>query len=438
MSPQRGQPGQSAHEAELAVLAAILYDPAATEHVFGILEPEDFSAGKHRAVYAALKALHRDGVAVDPILLAQRLEKEGEFERAGGWEFLGELLAGVPTAEHIDYHAEIVRNQALARRLARASREIQKLVEDQIAEGPALAAEAERIIRQAIERQTSSSAQSMGEVLPAVLEDIDRRATVPDHVIGIPSGITELDAMTGGWRPGQYVIIGARPSIGKTALSWYMSQQASAAGHPTLYVSLEMSITELIERALARLSGVPGILLQTGRLRNDQIAALLPARAKMASWPLWIDETARHTVSTLRLAVRRAVRQHGVRLVVVDYLQLLRPEKEHENEAQNVRDVSAALKALARELGITVICCSQLSRAPEGRTNERPKLSDLRESGAIEQDADIVLLLWEKPGLAELATEKPLTVIVAKHRNGPRGEIELRFARNIGEFYSAK
>lgn len=420
-------------EAELAVLGALLLDPEGADEVFELLTPDHFLRDAHRHVFRAMLALQADGKPIDVVTLQGWLAGRGELERVGGSEFLAQLLAVVPTAAHVVHHAGLIRDRALERRLLAAGQEIQLAVRDRVAEGPELAALAERVVLDASGDVIPGRPVALGDqLLRDVLEEIDRRISADNHVVGIGSNLVDLDELTAGWRAG-YIVIGGRPSEGKTALSWYCAQVAAAAEQPVLYISLEMSREELVERALARMADIPLSQLHRGKVSDHGVARLVWAQGQMQHWPLWIDDAPDRTISSVRAVARRYRRQHRIAMVVLDYVQLLRPDRERDNEVQNVRTVSAGLKAMARDLGIPVMVCSQLNRTPELAKSDKPKLAHLRESGALEQDADVVVLLWNNPTHAELA-KPPLTLLLAKQRNGPKGEVKVAYDRATGEF----
>ncbi|MDZ7418808.1 MAG: replicative DNA helicase [candidate division KSB1 bacterium] len=414
---------------EKAILSVCLAHPAeATDQgVWEVIQPDHFTQPNHRLIFRAMQHLWQTGRAIDPVTVHQVLERKKVSY--GGLDYLAELLAGVPTPTGLADYVDFLRLYALEDQLGAAAQRIVELVSQRSLGREELVSQAEAELRRATEQDRQNPPERLAVAASRVLDLVTKRAQSPKHLVGLPTGLAKLNELTGGWREGQYIVVGARPSTGKTALAWFWAQEAAASGFPALFVSLEMTSEELIERLLARVSRIDSRKLQTGMLGGAELERLKEAVSLAHAWPLWIADEPMLRLSPLRSRVHRAVRDHGIRLLVIDYLQLLRPDREQENEVQNLRAVSAGLKALAKDLKLSLIVCSQLSRLPEQRADQKPRLSDLRESGAIEQDADVVVLLWAKE-----SNPTVLELIVAKHRNGPKGQISVYYDRATGYF----
>lgn len=423
-------------EAEEAVLGAILLDNEVLHDVAAILDAEDFFRDAHQVVYRAIRELYDTGHRVDAVALADELERRGQFRSLGGDDLLADLLGDVPHPLNATYHAAIVREKAIARRLIEAAQMILRECYQQRHTAHDLLEAAERSVFAIGESQTSSAAKSLDDVLPGVLQRITTRGQV--GLTGVPTGYTELDQLLGGFEPGQLCLIAARPSMGKTALALNIAERAVLRGLPTLFISLEMGAAELGERLLVGHARVDGYKCRTGKgLGVTEITALGQSLGALHAKPLWIDETPIQSMSQIASAARRFRARHNVGLVVIDYLQLIHSAGDGEkraNRQEHVAAISRRLKVLPRELRIPVLALSQLNRDSEKREDKRPLLSDLRESGALEQDADLVMFLHrpeyydpnEQPGTAEL--------IVAKNRNGRTGTVKLTFLKHLSRF----
>jgi replicative DNA helicase len=422
-------------EVERAVLAAILLDNRTADDVFQVLRPEDFHDDRHRHLAGAMRSLYEHGEAVDPLTVRDRLDREQHLKAAGGMEYIAELLDMVPTAANARDHAEVVRTRALERALVRAGQDIVATARARQAGARELVAAAERALGAAVDRTLVDEPRVLGDIVWEVSSELENRHAHPQRLLGIGTGLMDLDELVAGWRPGQYVLVGARPSEGKTALALKLAREAAGQGFPVLFLSLEMTAHELAERLLASEAEVNSRDMARGRLATSDWPHLAEAAGKLATLPVYIVDSAATTVSQIRAVARRYQRQHGVKLVVLDYVQLVHPDRRTESAVQDMRDISGALKSLAKELLVPVVALSQLNRQVEGRSDTKPKLSDLRESGALEQDADVVVLLWTDPKKAhDLGPRAPLTLLVVKQRNGPKGECEALFDRPSGRF----
>ncbi len=413
----------------------------AVEHVNDAM----FYREAHRRLFRAMARLFERGEAVDVITLSEELKKTGELDDAGGMEYLAQLVDAVPTAANIEYHARIVREKALLRRLIEASSGIIRDAYDQGAR------DVEEILDQAEARifQVAQSHDREGfvwikEILWPTFEHIERLQENAGGITGVATGFPDLDRMTTGLQKGDLIIVAARPSMGKT--SWVMNvAQTAAIEHnvPVAIFSLEMSKEQLVQRLLCSEGRVDAQKLRRGRLSPEEYQRLAAAAGHLNTAPLWIDDSPGATVLEMRAKARRLKAETDLGLLVIDYMQLMSGGGRSESRVQEVSQISRSLKALAREIDVPVVALSQLSRAPEQRNDRRPQLSDLRESGSIEQDADLVMFLYrpeyyfgpvDKDGNS---LEGQAELIVSKQRNGPTGSVSLFFHKAYTRFDSA-
>ena len=433
--PFAGRSAPYSAEAEQAVLGAMVIDADAALRAAETLDDWMFYREGHRRLYRVMIAIARRGEAIDPVTLKTELERKNELEAVGGVDYLSYLLDVVPTAANFDYHARIVRDKALLRRLIEVGTQI---VQDAF-EGKRLAAEvldaAERKIFEVAEHRTAEGFVRIKKLIFDSIERIESLHGAGQVVTGVPSGFKDLDERTAGFQPSDLVIVAARPSMGKTAFCLNIAQHAAIEkGTPVAVFSLEMSKEALVQRLLTSEARVDAHRLRTGSLRDSDYKLMASAAGILSTAPIWIDDSAALTPLELRSKARRITAEQGVGMIVVDYLQLMREPEYSENRVQEISAISRSLKALAKELRIPVVALSQLSRAPEQRGGEgrRPQLSDLRESGAIEQDADVVLFIYRPEMYAKDEVEREeirgqAEVIIGKQRNGPTGTIKLYF-----------
>ncbi len=430
-------------DAELAVLAAMLMDQDAILRAMEILDDAMFYIERNRRVFRAMSTITQHGTVVDPLTLAEELNRRGELEAAGGKEYLGFLVDAVPTAANVEYHAKIVREKALIRSLIQVSTGI---VTDAFA-GQHTAAElldaAESRIFQVSEQRQNKEFTRIKELMWPAMERIEALQKGGKTITGVASGFNDLDEITSGFQKSELVIVAARPSMGKTAFTLNIAQHAAIENNvPVAFFSLEMSKEALVQRMLTSEARVDAQRLRKATLRDDDLPRLARAAGILSSAPIWIDDTPSITLLEMRSKARRLKAEADVGLVIVDYLQLMSGPTNAESRQQEVSQISRGLKALAKELAVPVVALSQLSRAPELRTgeNKRPQLSDLRESGAIEQDADLIMFLYrqefydgptDKDGNS---LEGKSEVIVGKQRNGPTGIVNLYFHKHYTRF----
>lgn len=434
-------------DAEVAVLGAMLLDQDAILRAGEHVDDTMFYQEGHRRVFRAMLALSERGEVADPLTLAEELGRRGELEASGGKEYLAFLIDAVPTAANVEYHAKIVREKALLRRLI----EVSTSVVSEAFEGRRLAAEllddAEAKIFQIGEAQNASNFTRIKELLWPAMERIEAQSRSGNAVTGVATGFKDLDEMTSGFQASDLVIVAARPSMGKTAFTLNIAQHVAITEQKAVaFFSLEMSKDSLVQRMLTSEARIDAQTLRKGRLRDDDFPRLARAAGILSHAPVFIDDTPGITVLEMRSKARRLKSDHGLDLIIVDYLQLMSGPTA-ENRQQEVSQISRGLKALAKELSIPVVALSQLSRAVEQRAGAekgRPVLSDLRESGAIEQDADLIMFLFREEVYAERengqlkdpGVEGKAEVIIGKQRNGPIGTVPLFFHKQYTRFES--
>jgi replicative DNA helicase len=415
----------------------MLLDQDAALRASELLDDSMFYREAHRRLYRAMAALTERRTVIDHITLRDELMRRGELDAAGGLEYLAELVDAVPTAANLEFHARIVKDKAILRRLIEGATAIVTEAYDGKATAGELLDSAESRIFQISQQRGDEGFTRIKEMLWPTMERIETLQKSGKAITGVPSGFTDLDSLTSGFQPSELVIVAARPSMGKTAFCLNVASNAALEGQGVAIFSLEMSKESLVHRMLTAMARVDSQRVRQGSLRDFDFTQLARAAGILQSCPIWIDDTPALTLLEMRSKARRLKAENDIRLVVVDYLQLMRSPEYSENRVQEISDISRSLKALARELEIPVIALSQLSRASEQRGGERkPILSDLRDSGAIEQDADLVLFIHRpeyydredesKRGVAE--------VMLSKNRNGPTGDVQLRFSREYTRF----
>jgi len=440
LAPTRGAPWSN--DAEQAVLGAMLLDQDAALRAVELLDDSLFYREGHRRLFRAMRRLVERRVVIDHVTLRDELERKGELEAAGGEGYLAELIDAAVTAANLEAHAAIVREKAVLRHLIEASTAIVSQAYDGSMAASELLDEAESRIFQISQYRKAEGFSRLKEMLWPTMERIERLHEQGKQVTGVPSGFKDLDEMTTGFQGSDLVIVAARPSMGKTAFCLNIAAHAAESGAGVAIFSLEMSKESLVQRLLCAEARVDSQRVRRGTLSDTDFTMLARAAGVLSSCPIWIDDTPALTLLEMRSKARRLRLESEVKMIVVDYLQLMRSPAYSDNRVQEISDISRSLKALARELEIPVLALSQLSRASEQRGGERkPILSDLRDSGAIEQDADIVLFI-HRPEMYEPvdkegnSNEGKAELIVAKHRNGPTGAIDLYFHKQFTRFAS--
>lgn len=438
--PVRGAPWSN--EAEQAVLGAMLLDQDAALRAVELLDDALFYKEGHRRLFRAMRRLIERRVVIDHVTLRDELERRSELEIAGGEVYLAELIDAAVTAANLDAHAAIVREKAVLRQLIESSTSIISQAYQGVMPANELLDEAESRIFQISQYRKAEGFSRLKEMLWPTMERIEKLHQAGKEVTGVPSGFKDLDEMTTGFQPNDLVIVAARPSMGKTAFCLNIAAHAASTGVGTAIFSLEMSKESLVQRLLCAEARVDSQRVRRGTLSDTDFTMLARAAGVLSSCPVWIDDTPALTLLEMRSKARRLKMENDLGCIVVDYLQLMRSPAYAENRVQEISDISRSLKALARELEVPVIALSQLSRASEQRGGERkPILSDLRDSGAIEQDADIVLFI-HRPEMYEQidkegnSNEGKAELIVAKHRNGPTGTVEMYFHKQFTRFAS--
>ncbi|MBC7338899.1 MAG: replicative DNA helicase [Firmicutes bacterium] len=418
-------------EAEQSVLGAMLLEKEAIVKAAEVVRPEDFYREAHRIIYGAILALYERGEAVDLVTLCEELRRQGSLEEVGGASYLTTLANLVPTTANVEYYARIVEEKSLLRQLIRTCTEVVSRCYEAQEEVNRLLDDAERRITELSLRRSSQGFVRLKDVLMTTLDRL-MQMVESGQGTGIPSGYPDIDRFTAGLQPSDLLIIAARPSVGKTTFALNLARQVAVRQKlPVAIFSLEMSREQVAMRLLSSEAGVEQQKIRRGELEEQEWQALSRGLARLGPAPIFIDDTSSISILELRTKTRRLCTEVGAGVVIVDYLQLLRTTGRMENRQQEISEISRSLKALARELRIPVVALSQLSRAVEQRQDRRPVLSDLRESGALEQDADVVMFLYTN---AEMERENQIEVIIAKQRHGPTGSVRMYFDRHTGLF----
>ncbi|MGG3841360.1 replicative DNA helicase [Anoxybacillus kestanbolensis] len=424
-------------EAEQAVLGAILLEPSALTTVSEILIPEDFYRAAHQKIFRTMLHLSDRGEPVDLVTVTSELADANALEEIGGVSYLTELANAVPTAANVQYYAKIVEEKSILRRLIRTATSIAQdgyTREDEVED---VLNEAERKILEVSQRKNTSGFQNIKDVLVQAYDNIEMLHNRKGEITGIPTGFIELDRMTAGFQRSDFIIVAARPSVGKTAFALNIAQNvATRTGENVAIFSLEMGAQQLVMRMLCAEGNINAQNLRTGKLTPEDWGKLTMAMGSLSNAGIFIDDTPNIRVSEIRAKCRRLKQEQGLGMVLIDYLQLIQGSgRNRENRQQEVSEISRSLKALARELDVPVIALSQLSRSVEQRQDKRPMMSDLRESGSIEQDADIVAFLYRDDYYDKESENKNIIeIIIAKQRNGPVGTVQLAFVKEYNKF----
>ncbi|MRR57388.1 MAG: replicative DNA helicase [Deltaproteobacteria bacterium] len=423
-------------EAEMSILGGILLENEAINRVLDVLVPDDFYRESHRKIMKAMIELNEHREPCDLVTLTTVLKKRGELEEVGGGAYLATLVDYVPTAANIAYYSRIVKEKAIARNLISVATEIVTDGYDEQSEIEELLDKAQRTIFDISENRIRSPYHQLNTILKDSIKYIEELFEKKDHVTGVPTGFLDLDQKTAGFQRGDLIIIAGRPSMGKTAFALNIAQYASVHAeprHPVAVFSLEMSKEQLVTRLLCSEARVDASRLRTGHLIDGEWEKILRGAERLFEAKIFIDDTPAISVLEMRSKARRLKAEHGIGMIVVDYLQLMRGSSSPESRQQEISEISRSLKALAKELSVPVVALSQLNRGLESRTDKRPMMSDLRESGAIEQDADVIMFVYrdevynkENPEVKGRAE-----IIIGKQRNGPIGTVDLTF---LGEY----
>lgn len=423
-------------EAEMSVLGAMLFSPEAVSRAIELLEESFFYLESHRAVFSAAINLFDRNQPIDLITVTEELRKRKKLEAVGGASYLTQLTASVPTAANVDYYARMVKEKALLRSLIQTATQVIQESFDPTSEGGAVLDHAERMIFDISQHRVEGKFVRVGDIIKESIEAIDRLYQRKEHVTGLATGFHDFDVKTAGLQASDLIVVAGRPSMGKSSFVCGIAEHIGMVlGKAVAFFSLEMSREQLVQRLLCSHARVDSQKVRTGYLAHSDWPKLTNAAGRIAEMPLYIDDTPAMDVLELRAKARRLKAQHGIELVVVDYLQLMEGRARTESRQQEIAEISRSLKALARELRVPVIAISQLSRAVESRSGNRPQLSDLRESGAIEQDADVVVFLFREEYYNPTEENRNRAeAIIAKQRNGPTGTCELIFLKEWTRF----
>lgn len=422
-------------EAEQSILGAILIDNDALPRALEIIDIDDFYRQSHRMIFNAMVELFEKNEPIDLITITDCLKRREEIDAVGGVSYLSSLVNMIPTAANIKYHSKIVRERALLRGLLRSANEIASRVYEDNFEAEELVDYAEKSIFDVSDKRIKASFVTLKEVIKSSFEMIEHLYDKKEVITGIPSGFRDLDDLTTGFQKGDLVVVGGRPSMGKTALALNIAQYVGLeVKEPVAIFSLEMAKEQLAFRMLCSEAMVNSNSIRKGFIKKEDWHKLTSAASNLTGAPIFIDDSSAITVLELRAKARRLKMEHGLSLVIVDYLQLMKGKGSFERREQEISDISRSLKALAKELNVPVVAVSQLNRSVEQRRPPKPILADLRESGAIEQDADVILFLYRNEIYNKDAKKGEAEVIVAKQRNGPTGIVNLTFISNCTRF----
>jgi replicative DNA helicase len=422
--------------AEQCALGGMLMSKDAISDVMEVIRPADHYRPAHQLVHEAILELYGRGEPADPVTVSDLLAKRGELARVGGAPYLHTLLASVPTAANAGYYARIVRERAILRRLVEVGTRIVQLGYAGDGDADELVDRAQAEVYGVTERRVSEDFLPLSEIMPGALDEIEAIGSRGGVMTGVPTGFADLDALTNGLHAGQMIVIAARPAMGKSTLALDIARAAAVKhGQATVMFSLEMSRNELTMRLLSAESRVPLHAMRTGQLSEEDWTRLARRMSEVVDAPLFIDDSPNMSMVEIRAKCRRLKQRHDLRMVIVDYLQLMSSPRRVENRQQEVSDMSRSLKLLAKEIDVPVVAISQLNRGPEQRNDKRPLLSDLRESGSIEQDSDVVILLHREDAYErESPRAGEADLIVAKHRNGPTTTVTVAFQGHYSRF----
>lgn len=426
-------------DAERSVLGSMLLESNALEQMLEQLRAEDFYSNAHQRIFESMARVRLLGNAVDLITLAEDLQRHGQLEAVGGTVYLTELMEFVPTAANVGYYAKIVEEKSVQRSLIRAGRDmIQDGMDTEKDVEESLDA-AEKRIYDISMRKTEDSLAPLSEIVPNAIAEIGDLIARHGEITGVPTGFRDLDRVTNGLQKSDLIIIAARPAMGKSSFAMNIAQYAAVhAGRSVVYFSLEMSKEQLVMRMLCTEARVESQKIKEGTLTDEEMEALLGVTDVLQKGKLYIDDSGGSNVATIRSKCRRLQAQHGLDMIIVDYMQLMNgtgnsAARKNDNRQQEVADMTRAMKLLARELDVPILLLSQLNRGPEQRADHTPMIADLRESGSIEQDADMVILLY-RPQVYDETLDNTSQVIIAKHRHGPTGTVELAWQGQFTKF----
>ena len=427
-------------EAEQSILGSLMLSKEAIIKIADLVKPKDFYHPAHETIYETIIDLYENREPIDLLSLSNRLKEKGKLEEIGGQSYLTTLVNSVPTAAHIDHYGKIVQKKSTLRRLIDAASQIVNLGYDEEKEADVLLDQAEQKIFNVSRNYLHQDFSPIKPILEEAFDRIDEVHKNKGKLRGLPTGFYELDNILAGLQNSNLIILAARPSLGKTSLAMDIARNvATREKIPVGIFSLEMSQEELIDRLLCSQANIDLWKLRTGRLssegENDDFSRIGQAMGALSEAPIFIDDAASSSIMEMRTMARRLQAEHGLGLIIVDYIQMMKSQSSIENRVQEISEISRSLKSLARELKIPVLALSQLSRAIESRDGQFPRLSDLRESGSIEQDADVVLFIYREDKVKKDVEQKNVAdIVIAKHRNGPVGQVKLYFNENYASF----
>lgn len=422
-------------EAEEAVLGAILIDPEGIFRVLPFLKVEDFYLQKHRWIYEAVIRIHERRDPIDFVTLTSELEQQERLEAVGSASYITELIAAVPSAISVESYGRLVEQTSVRRRLLDAAGDIARFAYDESLPVEEVVDYSEKALFGVSQKRSTRDLQPIQEIVPRYYDHIENLYEHRGELMGVPTGFHALDSILGGFQRSDLLILAARPGVGKTSLMLTFALKAAEQRKVTALFSLEMSAEQLVQRLVAQISGIDAQRLRLGQLKSEEWPAFAEAIGHLSELPIYIDDTPAISVLQLRTKVRRLASERGLDMIYLDYLQLMSSESRSDNRVQEVSYISRSLKGLAREVDVPLMTASQLSRAVEQRQDKHPVLSDLRESGSLEQDADIVMFIY-RDELYNENTENPniADVMIAKHRSGPTGVVQLYFDKRLTKF----
>ncbi|MDP2942904.1 MAG: replicative DNA helicase [Candidatus Omnitrophota bacterium] len=423
-------------DAEMAVLCSMLIEEEAISHAIELVTEDSFYRDAHKTIFNAILALYSKNRGVDLVTLVDELKKRGALEEVGGINYLTALTTFVPTAANVRHYAKIVKEKGMLRNLIASTTNILAEAYEAQDDVSVLLDKAERMIFEITSKKVEGGFVSLREIIKDSIETIDSLYQRKTNITGLATGFDDLDKLTAGLQRSDLIVVAGRPSMGKSAFASCIAEHAGVIGKlPVAIFSLEMSKEQLAQRLLCSHARVDGNKVRTGFLSQSDWPHLVNAAGKFSDAPIFIDDSSALSVLELRGKARRLKSQHDIKLIIVDYMQLLQSSSRSEGRQQEIADISRSLKFLAKELAVPVIAISQLSRKPEGRDDRRPQLADLRESGAIEQDADVVLLIFREEAYAPTEENRGIAeVMIAKQRNGPTGLVKLAFLSQFTRF----
>ncbi len=421
--------------AERSVLGALMIDKEAITKIADILNVGDFYFDKHNKLYEAALSLYNNSDPIDVLSIANTLEENNHMDEMGGASAIAELVASVPSASNITYYAKVVKKKAVLRKLISTAAEIGEMGYNEAEEIDKLLDEAEQKLFSISQKTIKQEFTPIKKILGEAFDRLDELHKNKGELRGVPTGFVDLDKLLSGFQKSDLIILAARPSVGKTSLALDIARQAATQNNtPVGIFSLEMSADQLVDRMIAAEANIDLWKLRTGNMKDSDFAKMNETMGKLSEAPIFIDDASSANIMEMRTMARRLQSEHDLGFIVIDYLQLMEG-RSNENRVQEISEISRGLKNLAKELNIPILALSQLSRAIESRTDQRPKLSDLRESGSIEQDADVVMFIYREDRVNPDTENKGMAdIIVAKHRNGPVGSVPVFFHQESASF----